>query len=196
MIDKDRFFGLHFDLHANTNSKIGDRTNAEDIEWYIKESGIDFIQCDCKGHPGISSYSTKAGNACPTIIKDNLKIWCDTAHKNNIPIYMHYSGVADVEYVKNNPDDAMWEDENNNYITEYAGRDTCVYGPYADKLMIPQLKDMLQSVYLTRSSIFQFCIWGIFAYSKSFRRLLRGYSRYYHRQSDLRLSKHYTLQLQ
>lgn len=61
----ERFFGLHFDFHAGSNNRIGYRTEKEDIKAYIKAAKPDFIQCDCKGHPGYSSYPTKAGIPAP-----------------------------------------------------------------------------------------------------------------------------------
>ncbi len=91
----NRFFGLHFDFHAKNDVEIGLRTNPEDILWYIREARPDFVQCDCKGHEGNSSYFTKVGKPADKLKVDNLRIWCDTVHKAGLPIYMHYSGVID-----------------------------------------------------------------------------------------------------
>lgn len=136
-MDKERFFGLHFDFHASNDSEIGTGTDPADIEWYITEANPDFIQCDCKGHRGLSSYDTKVGNPANDIKKDNLKIWCDTVHKHNLPIYMHYSGVWDMEFAQKNPSQAALDDK-----LEPTGR-ASLFGNYLDTLMIPQIKELI-----------------------------------------------------
>lgn len=72
-----RQFGLHFDYHAQNNYPIGETTNIEDIEHYLIDAKPDFVQCDCKGHPGLSSYPTKVGTPAKGMVKDNLRIWAD-----------------------------------------------------------------------------------------------------------------------
>ncbi|MBR4072795.1 MAG: alpha-L-fucosidase [Clostridia bacterium] len=133
----DRFFGLHFDFHAGNDTEIGVRTNIEDIEKYILDARPDFIQCDCKGHPGNSSYPTKVGKAADKLVSDNLRAWCDAAKKHNLPIFMHYSGVWDTEYCKAHPEDAAVDSQGN--ITEKIS----LYGNYVHKLLIPQLKELI-----------------------------------------------------
>ena len=61
-MDHKRFFGFHFDFHAGNETEIGLNTDPADIEWYIDQGKPDFIQCDCKGHPGNCSYPTQIGN--------------------------------------------------------------------------------------------------------------------------------------
>lgn len=133
-----RFFGLHFDFHADNETEIGVRTVPEDIEWFITEAKPDFIQCDCKGHPGNCSYPTKLGNAAKKIVKDNMRVWCDTAKKHGVPIYVHYSGVFDSAYTAKNPEDAAYDQDGNrtNSIS--------LFGDYADKLLIPQLTELIE----------------------------------------------------
>lgn len=134
-----RRFGLHFDFHAAKDSTIGTTTNIEDIERYILDAKPDFIQCDCKGHPGISSYPTRVGNRAAKYDKDNLKIWCEAAKKHGIPIFMHYSGAIDNEYVKQHPEQAEL------YLnkTPFDQDTTCLFGSYVHDLLIPQLKELI-----------------------------------------------------
>lgn len=141
----ERFFGLHFDFHAGPNNRIGYRTEKEDIKAYIKAAKVDFIQCDCKGHPGYSSYPTKAGIPAPGIEKDNLKPWVEAAHECKIPIFMHYSGVIDGAYVKAHPESAAVykADDTRSDVTMLDTDCISVFGPYVDDLMIPQLKELI-----------------------------------------------------
>lgn len=135
----ERFFGLHFDFHAGNEEEIGVRTNPKDIEWYINETKPDFVQFDCKGHPGNASYPSKIGNAADNLKTDNLKIWRDTVKKNGLPVFVHYSGVLDERYVKLHPEAAAADEENN----PIKGT-TSVFSDYADQCLIPQLKELIE----------------------------------------------------
>ncbi len=146
MSEKERFFGLHFDFHAGNVAKIGSRTNAEDIEWYIKETRPDFVQCDCKGHPGIASYPTEVGTAASNLVKDNLKIWCDTVHKHGLPVFVHYSGVIDNAFVEKHPEEAAKDEKGE--LTDVCGKTVSLFGNYVDMLMIPQLKELIDEYHI------------------------------------------------
>ncbi len=137
MKKKKRFFGLHFDFHAGNDVEIGFRTRPEDIEWYIKEANPDFIQCDCKGHEGNSCYPTKIGKPADKIVSDNLRVWCDTAKKHGVPIFVHYSGVIDVEYTKAHPEDAACDKEGNPTAK------ISLFGRYLNDVLIPQFKELI-----------------------------------------------------
>lgn len=137
MKENKRFFGLHFDFHADDEAMIGSRTDPKDIEWYINEARPDFIQCDCKGHPGICSYPSKVGRPAKNLVKDNLRIWCDTVKKHNIPIYVHYSGVEDEAYTTAHPDQAT-HDKDNNPLSAIS-----LFGNYVHELLIPQFKELI-----------------------------------------------------
>lgn len=136
---KERFFGLHFDFHANSGTSIGVRTNPADIEWFIREAQPDFIQCDCKGHPGLCSYPSKVGNPDPMLQQDNLKIWVDTVHRHGLPVYVHYSGIWEKAYTKAHPEAAARDQEG--HVTEQAS----VFGPSCDDLLIPQMKELIDN---------------------------------------------------
>ena len=132
------FFGLHFDFHArDTDVDIGKTTTPEMVERIINEVKPDYLQIDCKGHKGFSSYPTKVGNPAPSIVGDPLRIWRDVTAKHGIPLVMHYSGVIDLKAVTDHPDWCVI-----NADGKPAGRSTSLFGPYADQLMIPQLKEL------------------------------------------------------
>jgi len=133
-----RYFGLHFDFHASDEDVIGVRTSPEDIEWYIEQARPDYVQCDCKGHPGNCSYPTKVGKAAKNLKTDNLKIWCDTVHKHGLPIFMHYSGLWDKAQAKLHPEYAIVDA--NGEITEIMSP----FGKYVDEILIPQFKEMIR----------------------------------------------------
>jgi hypothetical protein len=137
----ESFFGLHFDFHATNNDKeIGKTFNAGTIDSMLALIKPDYIQVDCKGHPGISSYPTKVGNAAPGFIKDPLRIWRDETNKHGIGLFVHYSGVIDNEAVKKNPD---WAAINRD--RKISETNTSVVGPYVDRLLIPQLKELIDN---------------------------------------------------
>ena len=54
---KDSFFGVHFDFHAKDDeTPVGRNTTPEAIRAIVETVQPDFIQFDCKGHPGLSSF--------------------------------------------------------------------------------------------------------------------------------------------
>jgi hypothetical protein len=134
----DAFLGIHFDFHAGEDcDQVGQRTTPGMIERIIDKVQPDYIQIDCKGHPGISSYPTKVGNPAPGFVGDPLRIWRDVTRKRGTSLFMHYSGVWDRKAVADHPDWAA---------IDGAGKPntnaTSVFGPYADSLMIPQLREL------------------------------------------------------
>lgn len=134
----ESFLGIHFDFHAREDDvDIGKTTTQEMVQSVIDTVQPDYIQCDCKGHKGYSSYPTVVGNPAPNIYKDTLKIWREVTAKSNVSLYMHYSGVWDTEAIKHNP---SWARINEN--GEIDKNNTSTFGLYVDELMIPQLKEL------------------------------------------------------
>lgn len=144
----ERFWGLHFDFHAEDKEEIGIRTNPEDIEAYIRAARPTFLQCDTKGHPGISSYPTKVGRPAAHLHGDNLKIWCETARKHGLPIYAHYSSLLDGAYAKAHPEEVCLDE--NGTPQKSAGQEIIsLFGSYVDNLMLPQLKELASDYGMT-----------------------------------------------
>ena len=137
MKQPERFFGLHFDFHASNDVEIGAEIDPADIERYIIDAKPDFVQCDCKGHPGNSSYPTKVGKRADRLVGDPLRVWRDVTKKHGIPLYVHYSGVWDDAYVDAHPEDAHRDEQGNT-----TGR-ISLFSDYAKKLLIPQLKELI-----------------------------------------------------
>ncbi len=134
----DSYLGIHFDFHAGHDcTEVGKNVTPEMIQRVIDQVKPDYIQCDCKGHPGISSYPTKVGNPAPGFVRDQLRIWRDVTARNGVALYMHYSGVWDNEAVSKHPEWAR--------IDENGNRDdrlTSVFGGYTSGLVIPQFREL------------------------------------------------------
>jgi len=134
----ESFVGIHFDLHVSDDcTEIGKNVTRRMVQDIIDQVRPDYIQCDCKGHRGLSSYPTKVGSPAPGFVRDQLKIWRDVTAENGVALFMHYSGVYDAEALRRHPSWAR--------VDAQGKRDkkiTSVFGPYVDKLLIPQFKEL------------------------------------------------------
>lgn len=134
----ESFLGIHFDFHAgDDNFEIGKYTTPEMITEVIEKVRPDYIQCDCKGHAGFSSYPTRVGHPAPGIVVDALKIWREVTAGHGISLYMHYSGVWDNQAVLHRPDFAVV-----NADGKRDSQQTSTLGSYVDELLIPQLQEL------------------------------------------------------
>jgi len=134
----DCFFGIHFDLHASEDiTDAGKTLTAEMIDTFLLKVRPDFIQIDCKGHPGISSYPTKVGYHVKGFEKDPLKLWREITEKDKVALFMHFSGVIDYKVVKEHPAWAIIKANG-----EASKEKTSFFSPYLDTYMIPQLKEL------------------------------------------------------
>ena len=137
----ERQFGLHFDFHAapakdGKSVVIGGTLKESDIREICRTIRPDFLQIDCKGHPGWASYPTKLGNAMPDIKGDPLRIWRRVTKEEGVALFLHYSGVYDMKYAAAHPDDRV-------ILADGEACDSVVLdGRYADALLIPQLKEL------------------------------------------------------
>ena len=134
----ESYFGLHFDFHAGPDcTEIGKNTTRPMIERIIEAARPDYIQIDSKGHPGLSSYPTKVGNPAPGFVGDPLRIWREVTARHGVALYAHHSGVWDSEAIRRHPD---WAVINADGSTNKNA--TSFFSPYADRLLIPQLREM------------------------------------------------------
>jgi len=134
----ESFLGIHFDFHAGADcDRVGQRTTREMVQLVIDKVKPDYVQIDCKGHRGYSSYPTKVGNQAPGFVGDPLRIWRDVTLENGIALYMHYSGVWDDRAVELKPKWAAVNSAGKSY-----DRATSVFSPYVDELLIPQLREL------------------------------------------------------
>ena len=134
----DCFFGVHFDLHASEDIMDAGKTlTPEMVDTFLTKVHPDFIQIDCKGHPGISSYPTKVGFHVKGFEKDPLKLFREVTERNKVALFMHFSGVWDGKVVKEHPDWAIVKANG-----ERSNEKTSFFSPYLDTYMIPQLKEL------------------------------------------------------
>ncbi len=135
---QESFLGIHFDFHAGPDCKeIGKNTTPEMVEAIIDLVHPDYLQIDCKGHRGLCSYPTKVGNPAPGFVGDPLRVWREVTARRGVALYMHYSGVWDSEAIIQHPG---WGVINANGTTN--GNATSFFSPYADQLLIPQLREL------------------------------------------------------
>ena len=138
----DSFLGIHFDFHAGPDCKtVGSNTTPAMVAQIIDLVHPDYLQIDCKGHPGYSSYPTAIGNPVPGFVGDPLRVWRQVTADKGVALYMHYSGVWDYAAVAKHPDWAAVGADG-----KPSTKAASVFGPYADELLIPQLRE-LASVY-------------------------------------------------
>ena len=135
---KDSFFGIHLDFHGKPEYGLqGATLREEDIRRICRELKPDFIQIDCKGHPGWASYPSKLGNALPEFSQDTLALWRRVTKEEDVALYMHYSGVYDIKYCAEHPEHTAVDAEGKPHYG--ATRLDC---SYVDDLMIPQILEL------------------------------------------------------
>lgn len=137
---KESFFGLHFDYHGKPMNGIqGDTLKEEDIRHICREVKPDFIQIDCKGHPGWASYPSKMGNALPEFAQDTLALWRRVTREEDVALYLHYSGIYDIKYTSENPEENSMAADGS--LVPGACRPD---GKYVDELLIPQFSEIVE----------------------------------------------------
>ena len=135
---EESFFGLHFDFHASyEDSLIGKNLSKEMVDSLLEMAKPDYIQVDCKGHAGYSSYPTRVGNQTAGYVKDPLKLIREVTSSHEVAMYVHYSGVWDRRAIELHPEWARIDANGNPDINE-----TSRHSEYVDSLMLPQLKEL------------------------------------------------------
>lgn len=134
----DSFFGIHYDFHCQTTDRdLGKRVTPAMVQAVIDRLKPDYIQIDCKGHPGVTSYPSRFGAQPRNFIRDPLKLWRRETARAGVALFMHYSGVWDTAAVTKHPAWAAYEKPG-----VRSRRITSLFGPYVDRLMLPQLLEL------------------------------------------------------
>lgn len=134
----DSFFGVHFDLHASEEITDAGRTlTYAMLDTFLSRVKPDFVQIDCKGHPGIASYPSKTGFHVKGFEKDPLKLWREVTLDHHVALYMHYSGILDYKVATEYPGWAVVQPDGKRSMERVS-----FFSPYLDSYMIPQLKEL------------------------------------------------------
>jgi hypothetical protein len=136
------FWGLHFDFHAALGDEyVGGRLSERMIDSLITVVKPDFIQIDCKGHPGVASYPSKVPTASTvaSFTQDPLRLWRKVTAKRGVALVMHYSGIWDAQAVKKYP---HWTRLNADGTP--SDRHVSLWSNYVDSLLLPQLTELSQ----------------------------------------------------
>ena len=133
---RESAFGIHFDFHAMPEDTVPEIWKPEYYAQMLDAVKPDYVQCDTKGHAGLSSYPTLAGS--PANIKtDILKMMRDETAKRGIALYGHHSGLYDQKAATEHPDWAAVDADG------VASKDyLSAFGPFADELLLPQLREL------------------------------------------------------
>ncbi|MAG35970.1 MAG: hypothetical protein CL878_06980 [Dehalococcoidia bacterium] len=133
------FFGLHYDLHADAeDTELGAAVSHKLLRSAWQRIGPDWVQCDCKGHPGYTSYPTRVGTASPGIVRDALRIHREVTQELGLLLVMHYSGIWDEVAIAQHPDWARVAADG----SRVPGR-ACPRGDYLTALLIPQMLEVI-----------------------------------------------------
>ena len=133
----ESYFGLHFDLHPNERDTVlGRDVTPQMVGALLDAAKPDFVQYDSKGHPGWLGWPSQVGPSAPGIVKDSLEVWRQETARRGVALYIHFSGVWDSEAVKRHPEWARVPPDG-----KKEERQTSTFGPYVDRLMIPQLRE-------------------------------------------------------
>jgi hypothetical protein len=149
---KKYYFGLHYDLHAQkTDTVLGTRCSRGELVPMLKKMRPDFVQTDCKGHAGYTSWFSKTKDASvpPKMKKDALKQWRAATKELGMPLHCHYSGIWDKALGAKHPDWCIQpyrQPDAKEAGQSFAGNPKeklCPRSPYLDKYMIPQMKELI-----------------------------------------------------
>lgn len=136
----DVFFGIHYDLHAGAkDTELGAELTPEHLRERLERVMPDWIQCDCKGHAGYTSWPTEVGSPSPGIVKDALRIHRDVTREMGIKLGMHYSGVWDTRAIELHPEWGRIEADGSRNPNM-----TCRLSEYDEQLMIPQMLELVE----------------------------------------------------
>ena len=147
------WFGLHHDRHAGEkDAEVGSKATPERLIPILRLAGADFVQTDCKGHPGYTSWRSRTPEASvPEGLKRNgLVGWRKATASLGIPLHCHYSGIWDQAAGKRHPDWGVITADGryfgspaDNNPSDQTNQIMCPRGPYLEELMLPQLKELI-----------------------------------------------------
>lgn len=147
------YFGLHYDLHAGAkDTELGTRCSAAELVPMLQLMAPDFVQTDCKGHPGYTSWFSQTPNASvpPGLKQDALMQWRQATRQLGLPLHCHYSGIWDRAAGAKHPEWCVVTADGKPAGAPFGqnagaptGEKMCPRSAYLDELMIPQLRELI-----------------------------------------------------
>ncbi|MEQ8677170.1 MAG: alpha-L-fucosidase [Aggregatilineales bacterium] len=151
------YFGMHYDLHASEEeTELGARVDNKTLIPMLKLMQPDWIQTDCKGHAGYTSWFSEAEHATisPGIVHDALLGWRNATLKLGIKLHCHYSGVWDAAAGRKHPEWCMVDKNGHPLDGSDTGQPTednvsvrqgimSFHGDYQSQLMLPQFYELI-----------------------------------------------------
>ena len=149
----EHIFGLHYDLHAGSgDTELGLHTSPEELTPMLELIGADFVQTDCKGHPGYTSWfsQTPGASVPPGLQVDALLGWREATRRLGLPLHCHYSGTWDMAAGALHPEWTQVGADGQPTGAPFGGNvgaktpeRMCPRSDYDDHLMIPQLLELI-----------------------------------------------------
>jgi len=147
------YFGLHYDLHAGEKETVlGTRCGEAELVPMLEQMAPDFVQTDCKGHPGYTSWFSRTADASvpPGLTADALAQWRAATRRLGLPLHCHYSGIWDKAAGTRHPEWSIVTADGRRggapfgqSAGEPMGEKMCPRSAYLDALMIPQLLELI-----------------------------------------------------
>ena len=150
---RNHYVGLHYDLHARADdTELGTKADPKLLVPMLKLMNPDWVQTDCKGHAGYTSwFSTVSEASVPAgLSADALAQWRDATAQLGVPLHCHYSGLWDSAAGARHPTWAVKGPDGKAVGAPFSGNGgkptndvMCPRGPYLEKLLIPQMKELV-----------------------------------------------------
>ncbi len=136
-----RYFGLHYDLHAGPqDTELGLHATVGRLRPQLARLGADFVQTDCKGHAGYTSWFSRvpAASVSPGVRRDALRGWRAATAALGLPLHCHYSGIWDDAAGAQHPEWCRVDAAGH----AVPGR-MCPRSPYLEQLVLPQFAELI-----------------------------------------------------
>ncbi len=143
------YFGLHYDLHAGAqDTRLGLHCSPRELVPALRLMGPQWVQTDCKGHPGMTSWFSRVENATvsPGVKKDALLGWRRATRELGLPLHCHYSGLWDAAAAEKRPEWAVVPNPAQPPAEDAwspARQKMCPRGGYLEGLLIPQMLELI-----------------------------------------------------
>ncbi len=150
---RNHYAGLHYDLHAHDDDTVlGTGADPQLLVPMLKLMKPDWVQTDCKGHAGYTSWFSEIPEASvpEKLSADALARWREATERLGLPLHCHYSGLWDsaagarhaawaVKGADGKAVGAPFGEKRGKLSNDVM----CPRGPYLEKLLIPQMKELV-----------------------------------------------------